>query len=144
FAYVVTEDTPEILSFDLPLLAAAGVSHSVSVYKEPLTGGVVPEGVTAGTLAVSAVTELTSRDWLYTPATDYVGYDEFYVVIKVGAVQSAPTLVTLTVTPVDDAPKGVSDITTTTEDEEVAIEVLANDREVDGQSMILAELQPGA
>jgi hypothetical protein len=63
----------------------------------------------------------------YTPAVDYHGPDSFSFTTTDGVLSSAPALVTITVTPVNDVPLAVDDSATTPENTAVSIAVLAND-----------------
>jgi gliding motility-associated-like protein len=70
--------------------------------------------------------------FLYTPDKDFYGTDSFtYTVADVGGKTSAPGTVTVTVTPVNDAPVAVNDAASTNENVPVSIPVLANDFDVD-------------
>jgi len=80
----------------------------------------------------------------YIPEADYVGKDAFtYSAIdRSGGVALAT--VEITVTPVNDAPLVEADKVLVTEDEPVEMDVLANDVEVDGESMQLVSHTPVA
>ncbi len=69
----------------------------------------------------------------YLPAADFSGIDSFRYIIKddQGAA-SQPATVTITVTPVNDAPVAASDAATTAEDTPIIVNVTANDTDVDG------------
>ena len=68
----------------------------------------------------------------YTPHPDFSGTDTFtYTALDSEGTEGAPATVTITVTPVNDAPNAVNDTATTNEDNAVTIAVLANDTDVD-------------
>jgi len=75
----------------------------------------------------------------YTPALNYYGTDSFTYKANDGAVDSNMAVVTITVTPVNDAPVAVEDAYTTDEDEVLTVAladgVLANDTDVDGDAL---------
>ncbi|MGE3645080.1 MAG: tandem-95 repeat protein, partial [Beijerinckiaceae bacterium] len=70
----------------------------------------------------------------FTPEPDYNGTPTpiQYTVADDSGDVSTPATVSLTVTPVNDAPRPVDDSATTPEDTPVTIDVLANDADVDG------------
>jgi hypothetical protein len=72
---------------------------------------------------------------LYTPNQDFNGTDSFTYVVNDGQGGTAETTVTVTVNPVNDAPVAVNDSATTEEDTPVLIDVLANDTDVDGDTL---------
>lgn len=72
----------------------------------------------------------------YTPAPDYFGPDSFtFFVTDSSNANSALATVSLTVTNVNDAPVATNDATTTQEDMPVTVAVLANDTDVDGDTL---------
>ncbi|MCU7918813.1 MAG: tandem-95 repeat protein [Candidatus Thiodiazotropha sp. (ex Epidulcina cf. delphinae)] len=76
----------------------------------------------------------------YTPAADFSGTDEFTFAISDGSVESSPAVVRITIAPVNDSPAAIADTATTLEDTTVTIAVLANDTDVDGDSLSLASV----
>src|SRR5690606_16100375 len=72
----------------------------------------------------------------YTPNENFFGTDTFqYSVTDDGApapAQTSPAAISVTVSPVNDAPIAVDDTGTTAEDTAVTVAVLANDTDVDG------------
>jgi VCBS repeat-containing protein len=75
----------------------------------------------------------------YTPDPDFNGEDSFTFKVNDGAADSEMAVVTITVTPVNDAPMAVGEIYSTDEDIAltvlVADGVLANDTDVDGDTL---------
>ncbi|MBN1873600.1 MAG: tandem-95 repeat protein [Anaerolineae bacterium] len=75
---------------------------------------------------------------LYIPDTDFTGFDAFTYTIRdiLGTMDTAT--VTVEVRPLhDDPPLGVDDVAKTEEDHAVAIAVLANDTDLDGDDLIV-------
>lgn len=75
----------------------------------------------------------------YTPDADYSGMDAFTYVASDGTEESAPTQVSITVTPVNDEPNRVADAYTAQEDFLLSVSaadgVLANDSDKEGDSL---------
>src|SRR3989441_421196 len=121
-----TEDTP--ISIDvrlndsdpdgnpLTLLSVSQPSHGTSV--------IATTGPGAGTVT-------------YQPQANFAGTDSFAYTISDGTA-TATAVVTVTVTAVNDAPTAVNDVAATLEDTEVAIDVLANDSDVDGDAITVS------
>jgi len=121
-----TEDTP--ISIDvrlndsdpdgnpLTLLSVSQPSHGTAV--------IATTGPGAGTVT-------------YQPQTNFAGTDSFAYTISDGTA-TATALVTVTVTAANDAPTAINDVATTAEDTEVAIDVLANDSDVDGDPITVS------
>ena len=85
---------------------------------------------TPGHGTVSCTTTCT-----YTPAANYNGPDSFTYTISDGHGGTATGNVSVTVTPVNDAPVAVNDSSTTAEDTVKAINVVANDTDPDGDTL---------
>ena len=76
----------------------------------------------------------------YVPAPDHYGSDAFsYTVADAGGL-TARANVSVTVLPVNDAPEAVDDEAETPEDEPVVVDVLANDRDRDGDPLQIVAL----
>ncbi len=75
----------------------------------------------------------------YTPAANYAGDDSFTYSVSDGWSTAVGT-VSLTVTPVSDAPVAVADATTTAVDTAATIDVLANDSDVDSMTLVITEV----
>jgi VCBS repeat-containing protein len=74
----------------------------------------------------------------YVPAADYNGPDAFTYRAGDGTLLSEPVTVALTVRPVNDAPAAGDDAAVTVQDRLVTIPVLCNDRDVDGDRLMVA------
>jgi VCBS repeat-containing protein len=99
---------------------------------DSLTFAVV-DGPAYGTLGLVAGAQVT-----YTPAADFQSIDSFTFQVSDGTATSAPATVTITVTPVNDAPVAVADAYETDEDTPLTVGapgVLGNDTDVDGNSL---------
>src|SRR5690606_37203582 len=71
----------------------------------------------------------------YTPDSDFHGNDRFAYRANDGIHDGEPVTVTITVAPVNDAPVAVDDSVTGTEDTAATGNVLANDLDVENQSL---------
>ena len=80
----------------------------------------------------------------YTPDADYHGADSFSYTICDGAGLCDGATVSVTVTPVNDAPAAQDDTATTDEDTSVVIDVLANDWDIDGDSLTVVSVSDPA
>ncbi|MGC8960166.1 MAG: Ig-like domain-containing protein, partial [Chloroflexia bacterium] len=74
---------------------------------------------------------------LYTPIPDFYGSDTFSYTVSDGFLTDMAT-VAVTVTPVNDAPVAGNDAATTSEDTPIAIDVLANDSDVEDDPLSIA------
>ncbi len=73
----------------------------------------------------------------YTPYTNYHGEDSFTYTIKNAGGDTRTATVTITVTPVNDAPIARDDLATTAQDNAVTINVVVNDTDADGDDLIV-------
>ncbi|TAL06943.1 MAG: tandem-95 repeat protein, partial [Verrucomicrobia bacterium] len=97
----------------------------------PVTNFTVLTSPTNGTLTG------TAPNLVYQPATNYNGLDSFTFMVNDGALTSAVAAVTITVTPVNDAPIANADFVTTAEDTPVTFNPLLNDTEVEGDTLTI-------
>jgi large repetitive protein len=77
----------------------------------------------------------TAPNVIYTPVLNYNGPDTFTFRVKDGVLYSNIATVSITVTPVNDAPVAVNDSASTNQEIPVVIAVLTNDRDVDGNTL---------
>ncbi|WP_235522165.1 Ig-like domain-containing protein [Shewanella xiamenensis] len=75
--------------------------------------------------------------WLYTPEKDFNGTDSIGFIAKDAELSSEPATVTITVTPVNDDPQAIDDsyTLTSTANDTYSLAVLANDVDVDGDTL---------
>ena len=73
----------------------------------------------------------------YTPAANYHGADSFTYTVSDGHGGSATATVNITVAPVNDPPTAVNDTAVTDEEMAVTVAVLANDSDLDGDTVSL-------
>jgi uncharacterized repeat protein (TIGR01451 family) len=125
-AYTTAEDTQLVV-------AAPGVlTNDTDVESDPLTAELVTD-VTYGTLALAADGLFT-----YTPDANFNGEDSFTYNAFDGIYKSAAATVTITVTPVNDAPMAVDDAYGVAENSLLTVSapgVMTNDVEVDTDNM---------
>ncbi len=91
----------------------------------------------------SGVLSGTAPDLVYSSAPDYNGPDSFTFKVNDGTVDSNVATVSITVIPVNDPPVAEDDTATTDEDVPVVVDVLANDSDVDGDSLAVASVTQG-
>jgi VCBS repeat-containing protein len=104
---------------------------------DPLTITNVTQGL-KGTVTVNAGASVT-----YTPNLNANGSDSFTYTISDGKGGTRTATVTMTIVAVNDPPNAVSDARTTPEDTAINIAVLANDSEVDGQTLTVTAVTQG-
>lgn len=78
----------------------------------------------------------------YSPNSNYHGTDSFTYKVNDGTVDSDTAIATITITPVNDLPVAEADAASTDEDTPVTIDVLANDSDVDGDSLAVGSVSP--
>ncbi|HEV8577449.1 MAG TPA: Ig-like domain-containing protein, partial [Thermoanaerobaculia bacterium] len=76
----------------------------------------------------------------YTPNADFHGADQFSYQVTDSTGLSSTAQVTVTINPVADPPEAAGDAATTNEDTAVAISILANDRDGDGDTLSISSV----
>jgi len=89
--------------------------------------------VTHGVAAVLADSTIT-----YTPEANFNGVGGFTYMVSDGHGGTATSSVSVTVTPVNDAPSAADDVAVTAGDTAVTVQVLANDSDPDGDSLLVS------
>ena len=129
-AYSTDEDT--LLS-----VAATGVlGNDTDPDGDSLTA-VLHSGPSDGSLTLNSDGSFT-----YTPDPSFFGDDSFNYKVNDGLLDSNTARVTITVNSVNDPPTANDDTASTTEDTPVDIDVLANDSDVDGDSLSVSAVTP--
>ena len=132
-APVAVDDGYSVAEDGTLTIAAAGVLANDTDVDGDLLSAVLVGGPSNGVLALNADGSFT-----YTPDPDFEGTDSFTYVANDGTVDSNVATVTITVTPVNDAPVAVDDGYSVAEDGTLTIAaagVLANDTDVDGDPL---------
>jgi len=110
-----------------------------------LANDVDPNGdtltVTAATDPSDGAVSISSGALLYTPDVDFHGQDGFEYTVSDGKGGSDTATVALTVLPVNDDPDPAEDTATLEEDEPSTIDVLANDEDVDGDALLVVDVE---
>jgi hypothetical protein len=81
--------------------------------------------------------------FLYTPNANANGSDSFSYVISDASGATATATVNVTIAAVNDAPIATADVVTTNEDTAITIPVLANDTDVEGNSLVVTGVSGG-
>lgn len=90
--------------------------------------------------ATSGVATFTADTITYTPTADYCGPDSFTYDVRDDAGSVSTATVNVTVNCVNDAPVGIDDDAVALEGGTVRIDVLANDTDVDGDALTIAQI----
>src|SRR5207247_1368206 len=124
-SYSTSEDTP------LTVAAAGMLANDTDIDGNPLAA-VLNSGPANGRLTLNA-----NGSFTYTPNANFNGTDSFTYQANDGTASSNVATVTLTVTPVNDAPVATGDGYSTSEDTPltVAAGVVANDTDTDGDPL---------
>ena len=131
---------------DPPLAASneATTLEDTSVNIPVIANDVDPDGDTltlAGYTQAANGTVTSNPDGTlnYTPGLNFYGNDSFTYTVSDGVLASVGT-VSVSVTPVNDAPLGNGDSATTAEETAVTLNVLANDSDVEGDPLAVASI----
>ena len=107
------------------------------------TGGGGPLSITAVTQGANGAVSITGVNVLYAPTADFNGGDTFTYTASDGTTTDVAS-VSVTITPVNDPPVAVDDSAITAQGVAVSVPVLANDTDVDGDSLSVAAVTDGA
>jgi len=130
---VAVNDNYNVNEDEVLLVNAPGVLANDTDVDGDTPSATLVEGPAHGTLALNA-----NGSFTYTPAADFSGSDSFAYSAVDGIGTSNPATVTIMVNSANDAPVAADDSATTLEDAPVTIPVLANDSDVDGDTLSAA------
>jgi len=85
----------------------------------------------------------TPPNLTYSPDPNYNGPDAFTCMANDGLLNSTPATITIMVAAINDLPRANDDTPSTNEDASIDIDVLANDTDVDGDSLKVTEVTQG-
>jgi VCBS repeat-containing protein len=125
-SYATAEDTP------LTIAAPGVLGNDTDLEGDALTA-ILVSGPSHGTLTLNA-----NGGFTYTPAADYNGLDSFSYKSNDGTADSNIATVTITISPVNDAPVANNNSYSTNEDVTLTVNapgVLGNDTDVDGDPL---------
>jgi len=118
--------------------AAAGVLFNDTDADGDSLTAILVSDVTQGVLTLNSDGSFT-----YTPTANVNGSDSFTYKANDATADSAPTAVSITITPVNDNPVANDDSATTNEDTPATIDVLGNDTDLDGDLLsVISVTQP--
>lgn len=126
-----------------PLAAddSAVVNEDTSITISALSNDSDPDGdsltISSVGTALHGATSIVSNTIRYQPAANYFGSDSFSYTISDGLGGTATATVSITVNPVNDVPTTVADTATVLVRQTVNINVLANDSDIDGDTLAL-------
>ena len=119
----------------IAISAAAVLANDTDADGQPLS-------VTAVANATNGTVSLSGGAITFTPTPNFSGAAQFDYTVSDGTTTDVGT-VTVTVTPVNDAPEAFDDTVTTPEDVAINIQVLLNDLDLDGDALaIMSTTQP--
>jgi gliding motility-associated-like protein len=127
-AVSTAEDTAVSLAITSNDTDIDGTIDATSVDLDPFTNGIQTSIVTAqGTWTVDDTGKVT-----FTPATNFNGIaTKIYTIDDNDSATSLAATITITVTPVNDAPFANDDVATTPEDVAITFNIIANDNDVE-------------
>ncbi|MCK9495394.1 MAG: Ig-like domain-containing protein, partial [Dehalococcoidia bacterium] len=120
------------------------VTTGEAVTFNAVANDVIAEGLTAALTSVDdpangTAVLLDESTIEYTPDPGFVGTDSFlYTITTSPGDETSQALVSVTVTPQNDAPSAIDDSATTTMGKDVHIDVIANDSDPDGQAVYVS------
>lgn len=126
---------------------SATTPEDTAVTLNVLANDTDPDGDPLTISAVSApangIVQNTGSTLVYTPTLNFFGQDVFTYIVSDGSLTDTAT-VTVTVTPVNDAPVAVDDLAITAEDTNEDIRVRANDTDVENDPLIVISVSQPA
>jgi hypothetical protein len=138
------EDDHRDVECPAPVNDGAQTNEDTAVNIAVLANDVNPDNVlsvtSVGTPAHGSAGVNQDNTVTYTPALNYNGTDSFTYTVTDGTSWSGTATVTVTVAPVNDPPVAVDDIATTSKNQWVVVTVVANDTDVDGDSLTVSSI----
>ncbi|MCB1255536.1 MAG: tandem-95 repeat protein [Microthrixaceae bacterium] len=136
-------------SIEIAVDDSATTPEETSVDINVTGNDLLAEGATPNVLLATApshgtATCTTAGICTYTPAADFNGTDTFTYTITDGLGASDNGVVTVTVTPVNDAPVAADDTLTAVDSTPATVNVLANDTDADGDTLTVTANTQGA
>ena len=120
---------------DAPVATAQSVTTSEDTAKAITLSGADAENdaitYTLITPPANGTLSGTAPDMVYTPAADFDGVDSFTFTVNDGTADSGEAVVSITVTPVNDAPVAAAQSLNTSEDTDLAITLAGTDVDLD-------------
>jgi large repetitive protein len=140
---VTSVDDPPVAVADAATVAEDGsVTIDVAANDSDVDGDAL-DLVSVTTPAHGSATIADAHHVIYTPAANYHGGDAFSYTIEDGSGAPGTATVTITVTSVNDAPIANADSATLDEDGSATVDVVANDLDVDDDTLtVTAVTQP--
>jgi VCBS repeat-containing protein len=131
-----TYQTDEDSSLVVPV-ANGVLSNDTDSDRNAMTAEVVTQPA-RGTLQLNA-----DGSFIYTPQANFSGEDSFTYRAKDAALAGQPVTVKIVVNALNDAPTATDDVASSYNGVVVEIDVLANDRDVDGDSIAIDDVRNG-
>lgn len=129
---------------DAPLASSQSVTNLEDVaFPITLAGSDADGPVTNFTLVslpLHGALSGTGANLIYTPVTNYNGADSFAFAVNDGSLTSAVATVSIVLLPVNDPPALTNDVVVMNEDSTSTIRVLLNDRDTDGDPLVLVNV----
>ena len=113
-----------------------GQVQATDVDSPTLTYALVANSAVGGSVSIDPAT----GNYTFTQAHDFNGNASFSFTASDGSLTSAPAAVTIAIAPVNDPPVAVDDSGTTAQGVPVSLNVLANDTDVDGDTLSISGL----
>ncbi|HEY4068142.1 MAG TPA: tandem-95 repeat protein, partial [Burkholderiaceae bacterium] len=148
--HTTAEDTPYVVAasdFGFADTDAGQTMANVRIDTLPAAGSLTLNGVALAAGAVVSAADIAAGHLVFVPAADGNGspyaHFGFSVQDSAGAFDAAPNTLTVNVTPVNDAPVAANDVGVGLEDTPQTGNVLANDHDVDGDTLSVTQFSVG-
>jgi hypothetical protein len=139
--YTVSESTPPVDAIDDTATTPEDQPITIAVLGND-TGGGGPLSITAVTQGTNGAVSIVGVNAVYTPNADFFGTDAFTYTASDGTTSDSAS-VTVTVEAVNDPPVAVDDAASTAQGVAVTVDVLANDTDVEGDTLTVAAVSNG-